>query len=109
MERLRQQIISELLTATTVDDCVNYQMKDATEYYRDEMRQNIWLWLLTYDIRKLSAKERVELHFKAHLNALVTRFISTQYWSKNSPFHKVYRKMQSLEDEIGYEALEIPE
>lgn len=104
MERLRQHIIEELLTSTTVDDCVNYQMKDATEYYREEMRQNIWLWLLTYDIRKLA-----DAFTNRHLNALVTRFISTQYWSRNSPFHKVYRKMQSLEDEIGYEALEIPE
>ena len=100
----RDYIISELLSSTTVQDCVTYQMKDATEYHREEMRQNIWLWLLTYDIRKLT-----DAFLGHHLNALCTAYISRQYWSQNSPFHKVYRKMQALEDEITEEELEIPE
>lgn len=100
----REHIISEILTSTTVADCVAYQMKDADQYLKDEMHQNIWLWLMTYDLAKLS--DAYERH---HINALVTAYIGRQYWSKNSPFFKVYKKMQSLEDEIGYDELEIAE
>ena len=101
---LRKHVIAELLTATTVADCVNYQMKDAPAYLKEEMFQNIWLWLHEYDIAKLW--NAYEGH---HLNALVTRYISNNYWSKNSPFHKTYRKMQELEADITDEVLDLAE
>ena len=51
-------------------------------------RRTMWLWLLTYDIEKLS-----DAYENKHLNALITRFLQNQLFSKNSDFFYRYRRI----------------
>lgn len=50
----REEIIKYLLESGLVDRCVKYQTKKADPYLKEELTQELWLWLLEYDISKLS-------------------------------------------------------
>lgn len=100
----RKDIIAWLISDGLVDRCVSYQTHGADTYLKEELKQELWLWLLTYDIDKLS-----DAFENKHINALITRWIYIQYCCKNSPFHKVYRKRQALEDEITEKEERIPD
>lgn len=99
----RKVIIDELVDSGLVDRCVKYQTKGADPYLREELTQELWLWLMEYDIDKLS-----DAYENRHMNALISRWISNQFHSRNSPFYKRYRKVQALEDEITAAAEHIP-
>lgn len=97
--------IKNYLTATTlVETCVQYQMNKAPEYFREEMVQDVWAVLLEYDEDKIQSA-----YTGNHLSALITRIIANQYYSKNSPFHRKYRKMQEREDEVDGKVLQLPD
>ena len=91
----RKEIIDFLVNDGLVDRCVKYQTRKADPYLREELTQELWLWLFDYDIAKLS-----DAYENKHLNALISRWISNQFHSKNSPFFKRYRKWQALEEDI---------
>lgn len=97
--------IKNYLTATTiVETCVAYQLNKAPQYLREEMVQCVWDILLNMDEDKV-----LSAYTGNHMSALVTRVISNQYWSNNSQFHRRYRKMQALEDEIDEDTFNIPD
>ena len=104
MDSTRKEIIDWLVSDGLVDRCISYQTHGANPYLRDELMQELWVWLLTYDIDKL-----YNAYSNRHMNALISRWISNQYHSVNSPFHKQYRKYQALEDEIDSKAEHIPD
>lgn len=87
MEKIRDTIIKYIMDANLVEECVKYQTIKAPKYYIEELTQELWLWLLTYDIEKLS-----DAYLNNHLNALITRWLQNQYLSKSSPFYKRYKK-----------------
>lgn len=91
----RKDIIQWLIKDKLVERCIAYQTHGAPQYLKEELTQELWIWLMDYDIDKLS-----NAYENKHMNALISRWISNQYHSKNSPFHKTYRKYQALEDEI---------
>lgn len=91
----REEIIQYLLKSGLVDKCVKYQTKGADPYLREELTQELWLWIFEYDITKLS-----DAYENRHINALITRWLQNQFHSKNSPFYKRYRKWQALEEDI---------
>ena len=97
--------VKNYLTGTSiVETCVAYQMNKAPEYLREEMVQEVWEILLEMDESKV-----LSAYTGNHLSALVTRIVSNQYYSKNSYFHRKYRKMQNREDEIDNNTLNIPD
>lgn len=105
MDPKREEIIAYLLETGLVDRCVRYQTnKCRNGYLKEEITQELWLWLLTYDLEKLT-----DAYENKHLNALITRYLCNQFHSKNSPFFKNQRKFDLLTDEIGNEQLEIPD
>lgn len=91
----RQEIIDHIIETGLVEKCVRFQTRGANEYLKEELTQELWLWLMEYDIDKLG-----DAYENNHLNALITRWISNQFHSRNSPFHKRYRKWQAMEDGI---------
>ena len=91
----REEIIKYLLDSGLVDRCVKYQTKKADPYLKEELTQELWLWLFEYDISKLS-----DAYENKHMNALITRWLQNQFHSKNSPFYKRYRKWQAIEEDI---------
>ena len=104
-EYSRQEIIDYILDTGLAETCLRYQTNKCTnKYLKEELRQELWLWLLTYDIEKLQ-----DAYENKHLNALVTRWLQNNFHSKTSPFYKQFRKFDLLSDEIGQKELNIPE
>lgn len=105
MEPERKEIVDYLLETGLVDKCVKYQTnRTKNNYLKEEITQELWLWLLTYDLDKLK-----DAYDNKHLNALITRYLCNQFHSKNSPFYKYQRKFDLLTDEIGSDQLNIPD
>lgn len=105
MEAERQEIVDWLLNTGLVEKCVAYQTnKCKNNYLKEEMLQETWLWLLTYDIGKLK-----DAYDNKHLNALLTRFIQNQFHSKTSYFYKYQRRFDLSTDEIGEREMQIPD
>lgn len=100
----RDEIVKHLLDTGLIEECVKYQtIRSNDVYLKEELTQECWLWVLGYDLEKLS-----DAYENGHLNALVTRYLQNQWFSDHSDFHNRYRKRQKLEDEITLEALQIP-
>lgn len=87
MSASRDEIIKHIIDSKLVEECVKYQTIKAPKYYVEELTQETWLWLLTYDIEKLR-----DAYEKNHLNALITRYLINQFRSKNSPFYRLHKK-----------------
>lgn len=105
MEPERKEIIDNLVESGLVERCVGYQTNKCKDnYLKEELTQEVWLWLCTYDLAKLSDAYR-----NRHMNALITRFICNQFHSKNSPFFKNQRKFDLLTEEIGADQMNIPD
>lgn len=105
MEPKRKEIIDYILEKNLVYECVRYRTNKCTnQYWKEELIQETWLWLCTYDIDKLT-----DAYTKKHLSALITRFICNQFNSVTSPFFKNQKRFDLLTDEIGDEELEIPD
>lgn len=101
----RQEIIDYILSSKLVETCVQYRLnKCRSQYLKDEMVQEVWLWLCSYDIGKLR-----NAYENRHLSALITRFIINQYFSKTSPFYKKFKKFDLCSDELTYKELKIPD
>lgn len=101
----RDEITRHLLETGLVEECIHYQLIRCNDaYLKEEMTQETWLWLLGYDLGKLS-----DAYENGHLNALITRFIQNQWFSNRSAFHYTYRKKDRITDEITAEALQIPD
>lgn len=100
----RDEIVQYLLKEHLIEDCVHYQtIRCNDDYLKQELTQEAWLWVMGYDIEKLS-----DAYENGHLNALVTRYLQNQWFSNRSAFHYTYRKKDRITDEITAETLQIP-
>lgn len=105
MEQKRKEIIDYAIKTKLVETCVQYRLNKCTN--KDwvlDMVQEVYLWLCEYDIEKLN-----NAYINNHLSALITRFIINQFFSKNSPFYKNFKKSELLSDEISPKELQIPD
>lgn len=89
MDSQREKIIDSILKSKLVEKCVSYQAMKMPKYIKEEITQETWLWLLSYDIDKLA-----DAFENKHLNALITRYLQNQLNSITSPFYKTYFKNQ---------------
>lgn len=78
--------------------CVDYQLKKQPQHYqnRDDIISDAWLWLLTYDAEKLNDAANGK-----HLNALITRYLQNQLFSKTSEYYRKYIKFNNLSDDLN--------
>ena len=105
MEERRKEIIDFILKIGLAEKCVKYQTnKSSNNFLKEDLLQELYLWLLTYDIDKLS-----DAYKRNHLNALITRWISNNWFSKTSPFYKHFRRFDLISDEITNKELDIPD
>lgn len=94
----RQEIIDEINDSNLLTTCVDYQLKKQPQHYknRDDILSDAWLWLLTYDIEKLT-----DAYLNNHLNALLTRYIQNQIFSKTSDYFRKYVKFNTLSEDLN--------
>ena len=105
MEEKRKEIVDYVLKTKLAEKCVAYQTnKSSNKYLKDDLLQELYLWLLTYDIEKLT-----DAYENKHLNALITRWISNNWFSKTSQFFKYFKRFDLNSDEITQEELDIPD
>lgn len=72
-------------------ECMNYQflklcrLDPGKRQFKDDLFQDICVWILTYDNEKLNDAYR-----NKHVNALFTRIIQNQIYSASSKFYRQY-------------------
>lgn len=93
----RQNIIDNILNSGILTTCVDYQLKRQPQHYqyRDDILEDAWVWLLTYDEGKL-----MDAYMGNHINALITRYLQNQLFSKTSEYYRKYIKLNSLSEEL---------
>lgn len=105
MEDKRKEIIDYIIKTKLAEKCVRYQTnKSPNTYLKEELLQELYFWLLTYDIEKLA-----DAYEKKHINALLTRWISNNWFSKTSRFYAKYKRFDLNSDEITQKELNIPD
>lgn len=93
----RTDVVDFLLKSRLLETCCECQTaKKPTEKSNlDDLIQDMWLWVMEYDEEKL-----VDAYKKNHLNALITRTITNNIWSRNSRHWSKYHKYNERETEI---------
>ena len=87
----RNVIIAHISGTGLADRCLVYQTRyEKDPFLREEISQELWLWLLTYDEAKLS-----DAYENKHLNALITRYLQNQIFSKNSQFYYTHKRISN--------------
>lgn len=62
---------------------------------KEDFQQDLILTLLEYDNEKMN-----HAHSNNHMNALITKIIQNNIFSKTSPYYKKYEKWTNIEEEI---------
>lgn len=105
MEKEREEIINKIIKERLVETCVQYRMnKCKSQYLKEEMVSETYLWLCNYDLSKLSDASN-----NNHLSALITAYIIRQWFSHTSDFYKKYKRFDERTDEITEKELNLPE
>lgn len=105
MEDKRQEIIDYILKTKLIETCVKYNTnKSSNTELKNDLIQECFLWVCNYDLDKLT-----NAYENRHLNALITRFIQNQWFSKTSPFYKYFKRFDLASDEITKKELDIPD
>ena len=100
-----KEIVEIYLNNGLIKECVKYQFAKWKKWeYQEDFFQDLVLILLEYDNEKLN-----DAHLNNHFNALVTRIIINNLYSKTSPFYKAYIKQSSREQDITDKELLIPD
>lgn len=100
----RVDVIREIMKKRLVERCIAYQTHGIERYLKEELTQELWVWLHTYDWEKLR-----DAYENKHINRLITVWIMRNYRSGTSPFFNRYRKRQRGEVTINEEVLQIPD
>ena len=88
-------IIDKLARNRVVEDMIkNMNIND----YPDDLAQEIYLILLEYD------KEKIEdIYNKNQINFFISRIITNQAFSKNSPFYLNYKKWDFNKEDLDFD------
>ena len=88
-------IVEKLARNRVVEDMIkNMNIND----YPDDLAQEIYLILLEYDKEKIE-----EMYNKNQINFFISRIITNQAFSKNSPFYLNYKKWDLNKEELDFE------
>lgn len=88
-------IVDKLARNRVVEDMIkNMNIND----YPDDLAQEIYLILLEYD------KDKIEdIYNKNQINFFISRIITNQAFSKNSPFYLNYKKWDFNKEELDFD------
>ena len=88
-------IVDKLARNRVVEDMIkNMNIND----YPDDLAQEIYLILLEYDKVKIE-----EMYNKNQINFFISRIITNQAFSKNSPFYLNYKKWDFNKEELDFD------
>lgn len=105
MEPERLEIINYVLDTGLAEKCVSYRLNKCKDpYLKEELLQELYLWLCEYDLEKLK-----NAYVNKHTSALITRWIINNYFSTSSPFYRNFRKFNDISDDITDKELNIPD
>lgn len=100
-----KEVVKRYIDNGLVGRCVEYQFakcKDkAVQQLKEDFFQDLVLILYEYDCEKL-----MDADVNNHFNALITRIIINNVYSKTSPLYTTYRKFLRCTDEITKEIME---
>lgn len=93
----RNEIIKNIIDTNLLNTCVDYQLKKQPQHYqyRDDIINDAWVWLLTYNEDKLTNAAEGK-----HLNALITRYLQNQIFSKTSDYYRRYIKFDNITEDL---------
>lgn len=88
-------IVDKLARNRVVEDMIkNMNIND----YPDDLAQEIYLILLEYD------KDKIEdIYNKNQINFFISRIITNQAFSKNSPFYLNYKKWDFNKEDLDFD------
>lgn len=88
-------IVDKLARNRVVEDMIkNMNINE----YPDDLAQEIYLILLEYD------KDKIEdIYNKNQINFFISRIITNQAFSKNSPFYLNYKKWDFNKEELDFD------
>lgn len=97
MEPKRQIVWNYLQETKLLETCHSHQCRRyfITGQDKADMLQDLYEWVLTYDLSKLW-----NAYKNKHLNALITAVLQRNLYSKTSPFYRTYRKFPSFSTDI---------
>lgn len=88
-------IVDKLARNRVVEDMIkNMNIND----YPDDLAQEIYLILLEYDKDKIE-----EMYNKNQINFFISRIITNQAFSKNSPFYLNYKKWDFNKEDLDFD------
>ena len=88
-------IVEKLARNRVVEDMIkNMNIND----YPDDLAQEIYLILLEYDKDKIE-----EMYNKNQINFFISRIITNQAFSKNSPFYLNYKKWDLNKEDLDFD------
>lgn len=98
MEHKRQIIYEYCKRTKLLETCHSHQCRrfNITSPDKEDLLQDLYEWLFTYDIKKLW-----HAYSNNHLNALITRVLINNLYSKTSPFFRTYRKLSYLSNDVN--------
>lgn len=91
-----REIVNIYLKSGLIKQCVECQMsKIKDRQFEDDLFQDTVVWMLTYDNDKLN-----DAHINNHMNALISRYLINNIWSRTSTYYNTYYRQSSREQEI---------
>lgn len=84
-----------------IQKCVDYQFKKLAKVepgkwqYKDDFYDDLVILLLEYNHDKL-----LNAHENGHMNALITRIIQNNIYSKSSKFYATYLKFNNITNDL---------
>mgnify|MGYP003297915889 CR=1 FL=1 len=99
----REDVIKYLEESKLLETCVDYQLKKSPKHFenRDDILQDAWIWILTYDEDKL-----LNAFDNKHMNALITGYLCRQIHSSTSEYYRKYVRFQEKTTEITQEIMD---
>lgn len=96
-ENKRNTILEYCRTTKLLETCHSHQCRKFSIHEPDksDLLQDLYVWLLTYDINKLW-----DAYQNKHLNALITAVLQRNLYSTTSPFYRTYRKLQNQSNDV---------
>lgn len=98
------EIVNIYIRNGLIERCIECQFarKKTGRQYQQDFYQDLVLILLEYDNEKMN-----DAHNNKHFNALITRIIQNNIFSKTSPYYKKYEKWANNIEEITAKEFEI--
>lgn len=89
-----KEIVEKYLNNGLIDKCLDYQFSKVSKEYKEDYKNDLILELLEYDNAKMNDADN------GHFNALLTRIIQNNIFSKTSWYYRRYIRWDRSTDEI---------